>query len=83
MTTYGVSEPLRSLLRASLYSLDEDNGAKWAVYDDGIENPFANTKIMSPICRCKVFETHLSGTVCRHQDTLDSIRYHRMSPKVR
>jgi hypothetical protein len=25
--------------RASLYNFDDDNGARWAVYDDGMEIP--------------------------------------------
>lgn len=42
ITTYGVSLPLTSLPeRASLNSFDDDNGAKYAVYEEGIDMPVA------------------------------------------
>ena len=42
ITTYGVSDDFGSLLAlVSLYNLEEDNGAMYAVYDDGIEIPSA------------------------------------------
>jgi hypothetical protein len=46
ITTYGVSMPLISLLiRALLYNFDEDSGARWALYDDGMEMPSAGEQL--------------------------------------
>jgi hypothetical protein len=45
ITTYGVSLCSRSLYAAtSLQSFDEDSGAMYVVYDDGIEIPSAGDK---------------------------------------
>ena len=45
ITTYGVSIAFSSLLaRVSLYSFADDNGAKCAVYDAGIDMPSANLR---------------------------------------
>ncbi len=42
MTTYGVSDDLESLpALVSLYSFEDEIGAMYAVYDDGIEMPSA------------------------------------------
>lgn len=68
--------PLISLLiRALLYNFDEDSGARWALYDDGMEMPSAGERLAKWVM--SVNNPYVSKTSLRRRDTPDLARYRR------